>query len=131
MSDMLKDGLAWLTQQLKDHASQTVVYVRGYDSVEIQATFGQKLLKIDNGFGGIRLQWTDCDFLLPAADLYFSYGDPIIPHRGDLIYLTIGEQTQTFEVFPFGNEAPWRFSDPNQSMIRVHAKLIEINGLRI
>lgn len=129
MGDMLRDGLAWLTERLKDNVSQTITYARGYDSVDVQATFGNKLLKIDDGFGGIRMQWTDMDFIIPAADLYFSYGDRIVPHRGDLIYMMINDQVQTFEVFPFGNEPPWRFSDPNQSAIRVHTKLIDIESL--
>ncbi len=129
MADILQAGIQVLTGLLKTYASQKITYVRGYDSVDVQATYGKKLLKIDDGFGGIRLQWTDMDFLIPAADLFFSYGDLVIPHRGDIIYLTIGDQTQTFEVFPFGNEPPWRFSDPYQQIIRVHTKLIDINGL--
>jgi hypothetical protein len=121
MGDMLQQGLAYLTQALKASASQTVTYVRGTQSVDVQAVLGSKLLKIDDGFGGLRIQWTDMDFLIPGADLTFD-GDPIIPHRGDLIYLPIGDQIQQFEVVPFGNEPPWRWSDPNQTMVRIHTK---------
>ena len=127
--DMLADGLAWLTDQLKANASQPVTYARGYDSVDVRATFGKKLLKLDDGFGGIRMQWTDMDFLIKAADLSFTPGSIITPTRGDLIHVTYASDVQTFEVFPFGNEAPWRWSDPHQSIYRIHTKWINAEAL--
>lgn len=127
MADMLRDGLAFLTSQLAAHASQTVTYARGYDAVDVPATFGQKLLKLDDGFGGIRMEWTDMDFLIPAISLDFGDG-PIIPARGDLIYIEQGADVQTFEVFPFGNEPPWRWSDPHQSLLRIHTKYINTDA---
>lgn len=123
MADLLKDGLAFLTAQLKAHASETVTYARGYDTVDVQATFGQKLLKLDDGNGGIRMEWTDLDFCVPAADLDFGSG-PVEPERGDQIYVTAGSETQVFEVVPFGSDPPWRWSDPHQSMLRIHTKRI-------
>ena len=130
MADLLRDGLAFLTKQLKAYASVSIVYARGYDSVDVQATLGNKLLKLDDGFGGIRMEWTDLDLLIPAADLTFAYGgDPITPERGDLVYLTQGHQVQVYEVFPFGNEPPWRWADPHQSMYRIHAKWINTESI--
>lgn len=129
MADIMANGLAWLTQQLKANASQTVVYARGPNSVSVQTTFGKKLLRLDDGFGGLRVQWTDMDFLIAAADLTFDGVTPITPHRGDFIYLTQGTDVQTFEVFPFGNEPPWRFSDPYQLMYRIHAKYVAKNPI--
>lgn len=130
MSDMLADGLAFLTSELETYASQPAVYTRPSisASVNINVMLGSKLLKIDDGFGGIRIQWTDMDFLIPADNFFFTYGNMIIPHRGDTITITIAGHVQTFEVLPFGNEPPWRWSDPNQTMLRVHTKLIDIGG---
>lgn len=126
-TNLLRTGLAWLTGQLKANASEAIVYARGYDSVECRATLGTKLLKLDDGMGGFRMEWTDLDFLIPAADLDFGDG-PITPLRGDVVHLTIsgGSDVQTFEVVPYGGtEAVWRWADPHQSMIRVHAKYID------
>lgn len=123
MADLLKDGLAWLTGQLKAHASEPVTYARGYDAVDVQATLGQKLLKLDDGLGGIRLEWTDLDLLIPAADLDFGSG-PVTPERGDLVYLVVAAEVQTFEVAPYGGESCWRWSDPHQSIRRIHAKFV-------
>ncbi len=124
MGDILKDGLAFLTAQLKANASQTITYARGLNSVDVQATFGKKLLKLDDGLGGIRMEWTDMDFLIPAADLKFG-STPITPERGDLIYLTEPYDVQVFEVMPYGSDPAWHWSDPHQSMYRIHAKFID------
>jgi hypothetical protein len=113
MPNMLRDGLAWLTGQLRDYASEVVT-----------ATFGAKLLQLDDGSGGIRVEYTDLDFCIPADQLDFGAGR-FTPERGDLIDVTMPYDTQTFEVFPFGSDPPWRWSDPHQSMVRVHTKHID------
>jgi hypothetical protein len=125
MADILADGLAWLTGQLAQWASQTVIYSRGLDSVMVPATFGQKLLRLVDEYGNNSIEWTDMDFVIPAAALYFTYGDPIIPQRGDMIQITQQTQLQTFEVFPYGTDAAWRWSDPHQTIFRIHTKLVE------
>ena len=122
-TDLLQWGLAALTVEMTTHASQPIIYARGALSVDTRATFGSKLLKLDDGQGGIRMEWTDMDFLIPAEGFAFD-GTPIEPTRGDTVYLLVGDNVQTFEVMPFGGEAPWRWADPHQSMIRVHTKHI-------
>jgi len=128
--DMLADGLAWLTGQLETVASQEVTYARGYEAVAVPATLGKKLLKLDDGFGGIRMQWTDMDFLIPAALLVLS-GAPTTPQRGDLIYLPVAYDVETYEVLAFGNDPPWRWCDPGQTMLRIHTKRIDPNNIII
>lgn len=125
MADMLADGLAWLTDQLKAFVSQTVTYARGTSSVQVQATFGNKLLRIEDNVGNVRVEWTDMDFLIKSADLNFG-GVPITPTRGDLIFTNIGTDVQIFQASPYGpNEPVWRWSDPHQSIVRIHAKHVK------
>ena len=50
MPDVLQQGSDWLADQLKQHASRTVIYSRGADQVSVQATIGRTLLKLDDGF---------------------------------------------------------------------------------
>ena len=128
MSNRLREALAVLTVKLRDHASETAVYKRGVYSVSLQVTFGQKLLRISDGAGGFRLQWTDMDFLIPAADLILN-GAASTPLRRDTIEITVGSNTEVFEVAPFGDDPPWRWSDPHQSMIRAHCKHIDTRAL--
>lgn len=72
MPDLLRLGLHWLASKLKAHASSTVVYVRGANQVSVSATIGRTLMKFDDGYGGIRMQWTDRDFLVAPLDLIIA-----------------------------------------------------------
>ncbi|MCL6507837.1 MAG: hypothetical protein K6T59_12500 [Bryobacteraceae bacterium] len=83
MPDLLQTGSDWLADQLKTHASRQVVYRRGAQQVAVQATVGRTLLKLDDGFGGVRMEWTDRDFLIHAADLVLG-GTATLPERGGL-----------------------------------------------
>jgi hypothetical protein len=126
MPNVLKDGLAYQTTVLKAVASEPVTYARGYDSVPVRAIFGRKLLKLDDNMGGLRVEWTDMDFLIPA-DADFTFGAGLIePARGDIVWISVGSGYEAFEVLPFGrNEPAWRWSDPHRSMYRIHTKHID------
>jgi hypothetical protein len=126
MANMMKDGLAWATQQFRDHASELVTLRRGDVSTpDVHAMIGRKMLRIDDGSGGIRVEYTDLDACIPAVEYDFGDG-PVTPERGDLILVMMPYDVQTFEVLPFGTEPPWRWADPiGQTMVRVHAKHID------
>lgn len=126
MSDVIKDGLAWLTGQLRDRVSQVVTYARGSDSVDVPAVIEMQMLKIDDGMGGIRIEYTDLEACIPTANLSFDGLTPVEPRRGDLIYRTMPYDVQVFEIMPLDNNADWRWSDPvGQTMRRVRAKHID------
>lgn len=125
MGDLLQAGQEWLADQLKEHASRQVVYQRGAQEVTVQATIGRTLLKLDDGYGGVRMEWTDRDFLIQAADLVLG-STAVTPERGDRVLETVGVNTSTFEVMAYGGEPPWRFSDPFGKLLRIHTKLIGI-----
>jgi hypothetical protein len=121
MPDLLETGQQWLADQLKTHASRWVVYVRGVEQVMVPATIGRTLLKLDDGYGGVRMEWTDRDFLIPAAHLVLA-GSPVTPQRGDRIRETVGAHALVFEVMAPGKEPPWRWSDPFRKVLRIHTK---------
>lgn len=129
MANLLREGIEVLTATLKETASETVTYSRGYDSVQVQSIFGKKLLKLnDNVTGGLRIEWTDMDFMIPAdADFHFGDGVLIEPRRGDIIWAEGAVGTfEAYEVLPFGsNEPPYRWSDPYRQMYRIHTKHID------
>jgi hypothetical protein len=125
MADMLQAGQEWLANQLKTHASNTVVYVRGSNQVSVSATIGRTLMKLDDGYGGIQMQWTDRDFLIAPLDLIIA-GSAITPERGDTILETVGTKVYTYEVNAPGGEPAWRWSDPHRSLYRIHTKEIGI-----
>lgn len=127
MPDLLETGQQWLADQLKTHASRSVVYVRGIEQVVVPATIGRTLLKLDDGYGGVRMEWTDRDFLISAADLLLA-GNAATPERGDRIRETVGAQILVFEVMAPGKEPPWRWSDPFRKMLRIHTKHVATEG---
>ena len=126
MADLLEAGQQWLAEQLKEHASRRVTYHRGAEAIAVQATIGRTLLKLDDGYGGVRMEWTDRDFLIQAADLVLG-GAAVTPERGDRITETVGLNTSVFEVMAYGGDPPWRYSDPFGKLLRIHTKFIGIN----
>lgn len=122
MADVLQNGLDWLADQLKTHASRAVTYSRNADQVTVQATIGRTLLKLDDGFGGVRMVWTDRDFLIHAADLVLN-SSVTLPEPGDQIRETEGT-TRIYEVLAPGDEPVWRWSDPYHKVLRIHTKQV-------
>ena len=123
MPDLLQTGSDWLADQLKTHASRAVVYVRGAEQVAVQAVVGRTLLKLSDGAGGVRMEWTDRDFLIQAADLVLG-GGPVLPQRGDVVRETVGTTTFVYEVMAPSGEPPWRWSDVFRKVLRIHTKQI-------
>lgn len=123
--DILQFGSDWLAGKLKEHASRPVVYRRGVSEVAVQATIGRTLLKLDDGYGGARMEWTDRDFLIHAADLQIG-GTPVLPERGDLIRETQGGKTFVYEVMAPGKEPAWRWSDGYRRVLRIHTKQVGV-----
>lgn len=125
MPDLLRTGSDWLTDMLKEHASRPVVYRRGAVEVTAQATVGRTLLKLDDGYGGVRMEWTDRDFLVHAADLVLGAAT-VLPERGDVIRETQGEKTFVYEVMAPGKEPAWRWSDVYRKVLRIHTKQVGV-----
>jgi hypothetical protein len=119
MPDMLHFGLEWLAGKLQEHVSQTVTYRRGASEVAVAATIGRTLMKLADGEGGVRMEWTDRDFLIRAAALVIA-GNRITPERGDRVI----DAGKVYEVMAPGGEPPWRVSDPFGHMLRIHAKFM-------
>jgi hypothetical protein len=125
MPDLLRAGSDWLAEMLKEHASRPVVYRRGVDEVAVQATIGRTLLKLDDGYGGVRMEWTDRDFLIHAADLVLN-AVAVLPERGDRIRETQGGKVFVYEVMAPGKEPAWRWSDVFRKVLRIHAKQVGV-----
>lgn len=123
MQDLLQFGQAWLADQLHEHVATQVTYRRSTDEVTVRATIGRTLLKLDDGYGGVRMVWTDRDYLIRAADLELV-DNPVQPQRGDQIREIVGAQTLVYEVLAPGEEPPWRWADPHRQMFRIHTKQV-------
>jgi hypothetical protein len=122
---LLEWGQSWLNNQLQQFASREVVYQREASTLTVQATVGRTLLKLDDGYGGVLLQWTDRDFLIRAEDLVIA-GQTILPQRGDRVHEVQSGVTYTYEVLAPGKEPVWKWSDLYRSLLRIHTKQIQV-----
>jgi hypothetical protein len=123
---MLQRGTDWLAGKLNAHASHMVTYVRGDERLTLSATFGQTAMEAAEDVGP-RVDYTERDFLLRAADLVLG-GLHALPRAGDRIEELVDGKVYVFEVMaPEGRELPFRWSDATWRMMRAHAKLVRID----
>lgn len=124
MPNVLKDGLQHLTNYFKAQESEVITYSRRDQSVIVRAFMGEQLLKIDDGHGGFKYQYTDLDVMI-SADAEFTFGDGLIePKRGDIVHRTVGVDVLQFEVFPYGGtESTYRFIH-YRTAYRIHTRYI-------
>lgn len=125
MADLLQSGAAWISGRLKTHASKTVTYVRGIDSVSLSATVGTTEFEIETEDGADLERWQSRDFLIAAADLVLA-GKTVLPEKGDQIKETVGTNTHVYEVMAPGDVPHFRYSDPHRVRLRIHTKQIEV-----
>lgn len=112
--NLIKNGTEWLVDQLRQHASENIVY-RFTDGVTVTATaiLGATSYEVSDEYGtltGAKM----IDFLIPASGL----SSP--PKAGDRI--TVNDDV--YEVLELGNEGCWRWSDPFKTIRRVHTKAV-------
>jgi len=112
MTDLLKEGSAWLEQERTDHCSSQVSYYKGVIEKVLDASFGRTEFdeEVEAGQTTISHVW---DFLILADDLGSD------PEPGDKI-VTGGMQ---YEVMPFGSDREgWRWSDSFRVTYRIHTR---------
>lgn len=122
MGDLLDRGSAFLDDQRYRHLSRTVLYRRGAEEKEVQATTGRTEFEQADDAGLIH-RVESRDFLIRAADLDLGAGPPL-PRAGDQVRETNGTQVFVFEVNAPGGQPPFRYSDPYRRVLRVHTKHI-------
>jgi hypothetical protein len=125
MGDLLNDANEWLAGQFRKHLAHTVIYCRGNEELPVQATVGRTRLQINDAYGGVRMEWTDRDFLIAAEDLVFD-GQAVLPQRGDRIRETRDARVLVYEVTAPAGEPEWRWSDPFGKLLRIHTKQVDV-----
>ena len=125
--DLLQRGSDWLERKRNRHLTREVVFVRGADSVEVKATVGRTIFRVDKGYGVLeRIEARD--YLILAADLVLS-GTPVLPKAGDKIQETEDGKTFSYEILAPGNEPCWRYSDLYRVTLRIHTKLVAMEAV--
>ena len=119
---MLENGSAWLDTQ-RQKLAKTVTYQRDAASVDVAATVGRTIFRVDVGYGVFERHEAR-DFILPAASLILSSTETL-PQSGDRILETAPGKTFIYEVMAPGSEPCWRYSDPFRKTLRIHTKLVD------
>jgi len=106
----------------KSHLARTVTYVHGSDSVELAATIGKTTFPIEDG-AGAAMTYESRDYIVSAPDLVLG-GERVLPERGDRIRDEVAGAVQVYEVMAPGREQHYRLPGPDQSILRIHTKLV-------
>jgi len=125
VGDMLDRGAAFLESQRHQHMTRSVVYRRGTDEKEVQATIGKTDFEQADDSGLIH-RVESRDFLVRTADLDLGAG-LILPRAGDQVRETVGTiagSVFVYEVNAPGGQPPFRYSDPYRRTLRIHTKYI-------
>ena len=122
MGDLFDRGSAFLDDQRHRHLSRTVLYRRGAEEKEVQATIGKTAFEQADDAGLIH-RVESRDFLIRTADLDLGAG-PTLPRAGDQVRETVGTSVFVYEVNAPGGQPPFRYSDPYRRVFRVHTKHI-------
>ncbi len=122
MADLLTRGSELIDRTRRAHLSRTVVYRRGADSVEIEATVGSTAFDRTDEYGVIH-RIESRDYLVSAADLVLA-GQAVTPKAGDRITETGDTRVHEYEVMSPGDEPAWLYSDPQRRTLRIHTKFV-------
>lgn len=130
MPDLLNKASAWLNDQRHAHLTRTIAYQRGEATVELQATVGQTVFRLEDGYGQVT-RTVSRDYLIRAEDLELD-GEQTLPERGDVIRETGSGTTYVHEVMARGGasagEPDWRYSDPQRTTLRIHTRQIGVES---
>jgi hypothetical protein len=124
MADLLEQSSDWLEDMRTAHATRQVTYERDGLQMEVAATVGETVFRINDAYGA-EVRHVRRDFLVLADDLVLG-GAKTLPERGDRIREAVGGKVYVHEVMgPGGNEPDWRYSDPYRKTLRIHTKLVD------
>jgi len=100
-----------------------ILYQRAAESVAISdVTYGRSEVTVELA-EEVRVEFTDRDFIVQASLLILN-SLAVIPQRGDRILEldSEGETVATYEVLAPGGMRPYRYCDPQQTLLRIHTK---------
>lgn len=130
MPDLMERAMAWLARMQRRHFAVPVVYERRprdrgrTRSIPCLAVLGRPGATGEESVAAIRIDADELDFLIAAAELALR-GRRFAPRTDDRIVLTRNGARCVYEVLPRGDGPPWRWSDPQKTIRRIHGKLSE------
>jgi hypothetical protein len=111
---MLENATAALASILDTHASVPITYSRGMTSISGLTAIRGSTPYESSDADGIIHRTIARDYLMRADTFPFSD----MPRDGDII----SDGEDYYLVHSMTGERPWRYSDPGQSLLRIHTK---------
>jgi hypothetical protein len=121
MPDLMARAAEFIAGKLAASVSRPVTYVRGNDSVVLDATVGRSSFDVDDGHGVMRFETRD---YVVRMDALVLGGTATLPRRGDRVLEEMGDgNTVAYEVINVAGSPEWRPCDSSRVLIRIHTKL--------
>jgi len=129
--NFLQRGVNWLDGQRVQHLSQSVVYQRGGESIELAATLGATTVDVTDDTGAM-VRSPQTDFII-SADVLVLGGVLIVPKVGDRVHVARATddapdattKTLVYEVLSLPDGRHYRPCDGGGRMLRIHAKQVD------
>ncbi len=123
--NLLEDGATWLADQMEQNVSSPVVYVRGSQQCELNASFGKTQFEVTDQAGMLH-NVESHDFILRSANMLFD-GEIFVPKTHDEIHVVRSGVTHRYIVAQYGSmidstEQVYRWCDPYGKQLRVHTR---------
>lgn len=130
---LLNRGEAMLNRRLGQASPVALTYTRGATTITIASGDGAWLSGrtrfASTLESGVRIEWSDRDYLIPVALLSALPASTGItagePAEGDRITETVNGTACTFDVLkPDTGEKAWTYSDAGRTRFRIHTKQV-------
>jgi len=123
--NLLEDGATWLADQMEQNVSSPVVYVRGSQQCELNASLGKTQFEVTDQAGMLQ-NVESHDFIFRTSEMLFDT-DVFIPKALDEIHVVRNGTTHRYQVVRYGGvmdstEQVYRWCDPYGKQIRVHTR---------
>ena len=120
MPDLMARAAEFIAGKLAASVSRPVTYVRGNDSVALDATVGRSSFDVDDGHGVMRFETRD---YIVRMDALVLGGVATLPRRGDRFTEASTAGDVAYEVVAVAGSPEWRPCDSSRVLIRIHTKL--------
>ena len=124
MTNVLETASQWLSDQLDENASSSVLYRRGSLTAPIVAGRGRTTFDAVNSSGMV-INVESHDFIVTATTIVLD-SVQCRPEVGDRLIQTVGSELHAYEVMQFGTEQHFRQCDPFGHKLRIHTKYIGV-----
>ena len=126
MADLFAAAVAWMGNNLKNHAARSIVLTDRAASpsisITLAATSGRSEWEEGENDGTVHA-FDSRDWLVDAAELVDGNDEPVEVKRGWIA--TDSLDGMRYEVYAPPGVRPWRYSDRTNQRVRIHSRALD------